>query len=310
MLVDPALSGLPAFLTPKPGLNSGFMIPQVTAAALVSENKQRAYPASVDSIPTSANQEDHVSMAAHGARRLTEHGGERRRGAGHRAAGRRTGLRLPRAAHLQRRRSRRCARCSGPKCLRWPTIGICPPTCESRSRWSARQRCSTRSGRCRGSLPEVAARRAERQPADPRLPARGVEIPGERLEASARPGARSACRLAARRALRAARRRDFDLDGDLAHRDRLQPRPVRRFTLSGPGDDRPLPDRDVRRRAALQGRGAAEIETRQAPFSPPTMPHRAEIERLRAQSIPALSSTTATRSASRAASVRGCAAPV
>jgi histidine ammonia-lyase len=70
MLIDPALSGLPAFLTPKPGLNSGFMIPQVTAAALVSENKQRAYPASVDSIPTSANQEDHVSMAAHGASRL------------------------------------------------------------------------------------------------------------------------------------------------------------------------------------------------------------------------------------------------
>lgn len=72
MLVDPALSGLPAFLTPRPGLNSGFMIPQVTAAALVSENKGRAYPASVDSIPTSANQEDHVSMAAHGARRLAD----------------------------------------------------------------------------------------------------------------------------------------------------------------------------------------------------------------------------------------------
>lgn len=70
MLVDPTLSGLPAFLTPQPGLNSGFMIPQVTAAALVSENKQRATPASVDSLPTSANQEDHVSMAAHGARRL------------------------------------------------------------------------------------------------------------------------------------------------------------------------------------------------------------------------------------------------
>jgi len=70
MLVDPVLSGLPAFLTPRPGLNSGFMIPQVTAAALVAENKQRAMPASVDSIPTSANQEDHVSMAAHGARRL------------------------------------------------------------------------------------------------------------------------------------------------------------------------------------------------------------------------------------------------
>jgi len=70
LLVDPVLSGLPAFLAVHPGLNSGFMIPQVTAAALASENKQRAYPASVDSIPTSANQEDHVSMAAHAARRL------------------------------------------------------------------------------------------------------------------------------------------------------------------------------------------------------------------------------------------------
>jgi histidine ammonia-lyase len=70
MLIDPALSGLPAFLTPQPGLNSGFMLAQVTAAALVAENKQRAAPASVDSIPTSANQEDHVAMSAHGARRL------------------------------------------------------------------------------------------------------------------------------------------------------------------------------------------------------------------------------------------------
>jgi histidine ammonia-lyase len=70
MLIDPALSGLPAFLTHQPGLNSGLMLAQVTAAALVSENKQRAYPASVDSIPTSANQEDHVAMSAHGARRL------------------------------------------------------------------------------------------------------------------------------------------------------------------------------------------------------------------------------------------------
>ncbi len=70
MLIDPSLSRLPAFLTPRPGLNSGFMLPQVTAAALVSENKQMAHPASVDSIPTSANQEDHVSMAAHGSRRL------------------------------------------------------------------------------------------------------------------------------------------------------------------------------------------------------------------------------------------------
>ena len=71
LLIDPTFSGLPAFLTPLPGLNSGFMGAQVTAAALVAENKQCAYPASVDSIPTSANQEDHVSMAAHAARRLS-----------------------------------------------------------------------------------------------------------------------------------------------------------------------------------------------------------------------------------------------
>jgi histidine ammonia-lyase len=72
-LVDPALNfGLPPFLTPDPGLNSGFMIAEVTAAALYAENKQRAQPCSTDSTPTSANQEDHVSMAAHGARRLIE----------------------------------------------------------------------------------------------------------------------------------------------------------------------------------------------------------------------------------------------
>ncbi len=67
ILVDPKLSGLPAFLIADSGVNSGFMILQVTAAALVSENKSFAYPASVDSIPTSAGQEDHVSMATHGA---------------------------------------------------------------------------------------------------------------------------------------------------------------------------------------------------------------------------------------------------
>lgn len=73
LLVDPVLShGLPAFLTPKPGLNSGFMIAEVTSAALMSENKQMSHPASVDSTPTSANQEDHVSMACHGARRLLQ----------------------------------------------------------------------------------------------------------------------------------------------------------------------------------------------------------------------------------------------
>ncbi len=70
LLIDPNLSGLPAFLVKESGLNSGFMIAQVTAASLVSENKSLAYPASVDSLPTSAGQEDHVSMATFAARRL------------------------------------------------------------------------------------------------------------------------------------------------------------------------------------------------------------------------------------------------
>jgi|SRR5579871_324450 len=72
ILVDPKMSGLPAFLVKESGLNSGFMIAQVTAAALVAENRLLAHPASVDTVPTSANQEDHVSMATHGARRLLD----------------------------------------------------------------------------------------------------------------------------------------------------------------------------------------------------------------------------------------------
>ena len=109
MLVDPALSGLPAFLTPRPGLNSGFMIPQVTAAALVSENKQRAFPASVDSIPTSANQEDHVSMSAHAARRLIADGRECRRDRGDRDSGGRQGCDFHAPLAEQRRPRTRCA---------------------------------------------------------------------------------------------------------------------------------------------------------------------------------------------------------
>ena len=71
LIVDPVLSfNLPPFLTPNPGLNSGYMIAEVTTAALMSENKHLANPCVTDSTPTSANQEDHVSMAAHGARRL------------------------------------------------------------------------------------------------------------------------------------------------------------------------------------------------------------------------------------------------
>jgi histidine ammonia-lyase len=70
VLLDSKMSGLPPFLVQNSGLNSGFMIMQVTAAALVSENKTLAHPASIDSLPTSANQEDHVSMATFAARRL------------------------------------------------------------------------------------------------------------------------------------------------------------------------------------------------------------------------------------------------
>ena len=72
ILVDPKMSDLPAFLVRESGLNSGFMIAQVTAAALVAENRMVAHPCSIDTVPTSANQEDHVSMATHGARRLLD----------------------------------------------------------------------------------------------------------------------------------------------------------------------------------------------------------------------------------------------
>jgi histidine ammonia-lyase len=71
MLIDPRFSGLPPFIVDNAGVNSGFMLAQVTAAALASENKSLAHPASVDNIPTNANQEDHVSMATFAARRLT-----------------------------------------------------------------------------------------------------------------------------------------------------------------------------------------------------------------------------------------------
>ncbi|SDH84231.1 histidine ammonia-lyase [Variovorax sp. OV700] len=70
LMTDTSLSGLPSFLTSNPGLNSGFMSAQISAAAMVAENRQKSHPASVDSVPTVVNYEDHVSMATHGARRL------------------------------------------------------------------------------------------------------------------------------------------------------------------------------------------------------------------------------------------------
>ncbi len=72
LLIDASLSKLPPFLVDNGGVNSGFMIAQVTSAALASENKTLAHPASVDSLPTSANQEDHVSMACFAGRRLAD----------------------------------------------------------------------------------------------------------------------------------------------------------------------------------------------------------------------------------------------
>ena len=109
LLIDATLSGLPPFLVRDGGVNSGFMIAHVTAAALASENKLLAHPASVDSLPTSANQEDHVSMATFAARKLgdlcREHGDHSR----HRAAGRGAG-RGPARAHLTSERLQRVMR--------------------------------------------------------------------------------------------------------------------------------------------------------------------------------------------------------
>ncbi len=99
LMVDPTLSfDLPPFLTPNPGLNSGLMIAEVTTAALMSENKHLAHPTVTDSTPTSANQEDHVSMAAHGARRLMPMNANLSRILGVEALCAGAGRRIPRAA--------------------------------------------------------------------------------------------------------------------------------------------------------------------------------------------------------------------
>ena len=96
-LVNPALSGLPAFLTPDGGLQSGLMIAHVTAAALASENKTLAHPASVDSIPTSANKEDHVSMGVTAAAKAARAVANTRAHPRHRGHRRLPGPRVPQA---------------------------------------------------------------------------------------------------------------------------------------------------------------------------------------------------------------------
>ena len=143
MLVDPALSGLPAFLTPKPGLNSGFMIAQVTAAALVSENKQRAYPASVDFDPDLG--QPGGSRLDGGARRAAPgaDGRERSRSSGSRRWRRRRAATSTRPC-ARARRSRRCARGCAAKCRASTTTAISTPTSPRRSRSCARARWSRR----------------------------------------------------------------------------------------------------------------------------------------------------------------------
>ena len=126
VLIDPKMSGLPPFLTEDSGVNSGLMIPQVTAAALVSENKSLAFPASVDSIPTSAGQEDHVSMAPIAARKAGADRAQRGRRDRGRADRRGAGHRLSRAAQdlarSCRRSTPRCASSSPASHLR-PLLG-------------------------------------------------------------------------------------------------------------------------------------------------------------------------------------------
>ena len=106
------MSGLPPFLVEDSGLNSGFMVPQVTAAALASENKSLAHPASVDSLPTSANQEDHVSMATSAALRL------------HRMVDNTAGDRRNRAACRVPRASSSTGRCRARRALEEALAGI------------------------------------------------------------------------------------------------------------------------------------------------------------------------------------------
>lgn len=128
LMVDPVLSfNLPAFLTPRPGLNSGLMIAEVTTAALMSENKHIAMPCVTDSTPTSANQEDHVSMAAHGAVRLGKNGAKPERdpwGRGDLCCPRH---RLPCAVTHQCAAAGRCCAAASGRWQRWAMIATLPP---------------------------------------------------------------------------------------------------------------------------------------------------------------------------------------
>ena len=137
MLVDPALSGLPAFLTPKPGLNSGFMIPQVTAAALVSENKQTRLSGQRRFDPD-LGQPGRPCLDGRARRAPAAADGRERDGRHrHRAAGRGAGLRFPRAADVQRAARGRARAAARARCRISTTTAISIPTWRRPSRWCA-----------------------------------------------------------------------------------------------------------------------------------------------------------------------------
>ena len=145
LLLDSGLSGLPPFLVRDGGVNSGFMIAQVTAAALASENKSLAHPASVDSLPTSANQEDHVSMATFAAPPPRRHGRTTPRWS---SASRRW---PPRRASNSKRGARRARRWSKPNSPpsasagRLPRAGPLPrPDHRSHAQWARQSHVARR----------------------------------------------------------------------------------------------------------------------------------------------------------------------
>ena len=161
---------LPAFLTRDPGVCSGFMIAQIAAAALVSENKVLSHPASVDSIPTGANKEDHVSMGAHGGPQGAPRAAQHRSGAGHRAAVRGAGAGVPQAAAPGARRGARVRRPSASASAAWTATVRWPRTSRPPPHWSARAFCSGFRVAARHS---PASSRRETAPCPPESAVRG-----------------------------------------------------------------------------------------------------------------------------------------
>ena len=160
VLVDPKMSGLPPFLVEDSGVNSGFMIAQVTAAALVSENKSLAWPASVDTVPTSGNQEDHVSMATHAGTKARRIAGNAAGVVGIELLAAAQGVRFPRAAE-ELAGARGGAVRNPPQCaaLCAPTA-ISPTICAGRRTRCWRGACRARSRRScsEGESPVIPAK--------------------------------------------------------------------------------------------------------------------------------------------------------